>query len=273
MDKKIGIMVFPFLIFCLLLSPVHALFATWNGYVYINGSLASSGTVLTAHINNASTATASTSTGIIQTMPSNQSYYIIDLECASGTNVSFKVWDVWSNVVDQTCTGGWHANGTAYFNLSISTLSDGAACTYAGSCNSGYCVDDYCCDEACDGASEDCNVAGSLGTCTSTAAVTTTARSDGGGGGGGGGGGVAVTTTPVTTAPVTTAPGVTTTKVTTIKPATTTPTRVTTEPKPLIPLGIELSTMQIVGIIIGIVVVLTLVIFLFIRFQAVKMAT
>jgi PGF-pre-PGF domain-containing protein len=59
----------------------------------------------------------------------------------------------------------------------------------------------------------------------------------------------------------------TTTQVTTI------PTSVTTTPKPHISLGIELSTVQIVGAIIGIVVILTLVVFLFVRFQAVKMAT
>jgi len=51
------------------------------------------------------------------------------------------------------------------------------------------------------------------------------------------------------------------------------PPRVTTVPKPHIPLGIELSTMQILGIIVGIVVILALVVFLFVRFQAVKMAT
>ena len=269
MNKKIGVLSPLFLMFCLLFFPVNALYASWNGYVYINGSLSSSGTQVTAHINNASAATATTSTGSVVTMPNNQSYYIIDLECASGSNVSFKVWDVWSNVVDQTCTAGWHTNGTSYFNLSITTLSNGNTCTYAGSCTSGYCVDGYCCDSACNGADQDCNVSGSEGTCTSTAAVTTTTPS----GGGGGGGGAVTTTTTTTTTRVTTAPGVTTTtpKVTT-KPVTTIPPSVTTKPK-RVPLGIELSTLQIAGIIVGVVVILALVIFLFVRFQSVKMAT
>ena len=269
MNKKIGVLSPLFLMFCLLFFPVNALYASWNGYVYINGSLSSSGTQVTAHINNASAATATTSTGSVVTMPNNQSYYIIDLECAPGSNVSFKVWDVWSNVVDQTCTAGWHTNGTSYFNLSITTLSNGNTCTYAGSCTSGYCVDGYCCDSACNGADQDCNVSGSEGTCTSTAAVTTTTPS----GGGGGGGGAVTTTTTTTTTRVTTAPGVTTTtpKVTT-KPVTTIPPSVTTKPK-RVPLGVELSTLQIAGIIVGVVVILALIIFLFVRFQAVKMAT
>ena len=219
MNKKIGL-VFPlFLMFCLLLSPVHALYASWNGYVYINNSLASSGTRVSAHINNASTATAVTNTGTVKSMPNNQSYYIIDLECASGTNVSLKVWDIWSNVVDQTCTGGWHTNGTNYFNLSVTTLSNGNNCTYGGSCNSSFCVDGYCCNEACDGANEDCNVTGSEGTCTSTATTETTVP---GGEGEGEGEGEApastTTTTPATTAPTTaetTVPTTTTINVTT----------------------------------------------------------
>ncbi len=197
MNKKIEV-VFFLLIFCFLFSPVHALLASWNGYVYINSSLASSGTRVSAHINNASTATAVTSTGTVRTMPDNQSYYIIDLECASGTNISLKVWDIWS-VVDQTCTVGWHSNGTSYFNLSITTLSNGNTCTYAGSCTSGYCVDGYCCNEACNGANQDCNVAGHEGTCTSTATTTTVS-----GGGGGGGGGATTTIKATTTVPVTT---------------------------------------------------------------------
>jgi len=203
MNKKIGV-VFPLLMFCLFFPPVHALYASWNGYVYINDSLASSGTRVSAHVNNASTATAVTSTGAVKTLLNNQSYYIIDLECASGSNVSFKVWDVWSNVVDQTCTGGWHTNGTSYFNLSISTLANGNNCTYADSCNSGYCVDGYCCNSACDGASEDCNVSGSEGTCTSTAGATTT--SPGGGGEGESEGEGETTTTAAETTAETTQP-------------------------------------------------------------------
>ena len=261
MNRKIGIMS-PLLMFCLLLSPVHALYASWNGYVYIDSSLASSGTQVSAHINNASTATATTSTGTVKTMPNNQSYYIIDLECGAGSNVSLKVWDIWSNVVDQTCTGGWHTNGTNYFNLSVSTLSNGNTCTYAGSCNSGYCVDGYCCNSACGGANEACNVAGHEGTCTSTAAATTVAP-----GGGGGAGGVAETTTTITetTAPATTIPAKTTAKTTvkTTAPATTAPAKTTT---PFIPLEVpKIQNWMIIAIAVGVISIIVIVIFLLVR--------
>ena len=268
MNKKISVTIIFFLMICLLFSPVHALYASWNGYVYINGSLASSGTIVTAHINNASAATATTSTGTVITMPSNQSYYIIDLECASGSNVSLKVWGIWSNVVDQTCTAGWHTNGTSYFNLSISTLSNGNTCSYAAACTSGFCVDGYCCNEACNGASQDCNVAGHEGTCTSTA--TTTATTAPGGGPGGGGGGTTTSTIKITTTtavtPVTTT--VAPIKTTTILATTTTVTGKKPKPGKLEIPGIP--TVQVIGIIVGVVAIITLVVFIIVRFQSLK---
>lgn len=59
----------------------------------------------------------------------------------------------------------------------------------------------------------------------------------------------------------------------TTTPAVTTIPAVTTKPKKKLGLGIELSTMQILGVIVGIVVILALVVFMFVRFQSVKMAT
>jgi hypothetical protein len=265
MNKKISVTFIFFLMICLLFSSVHALYASWNGYVYINGSLASSGTIVTAHINNASAAAATTSTGTVVTVPSNQSYYIIDLECAPESNVSLKVWGIWSNVVDQTCTGGWHTNGTSYFNLSISILSNGNTCTYAGGCTSGFCVDGYCCNEACSGASEDCNVAGHLGTCTSTAAPATTVP-----GGGGGGGGVATTTIKITT--TTAVASVTTTAVPSETTSILATTTTTPEGKPK-PGKLEISEIptQVIGVLVGVVAIISLVVFILIRFHSIKM--
>jgi hypothetical protein len=97
---------------------------------------------------------------------------------------------------------------------------------------------------------------------------TTTTPSTGGGGGGS-------MTEKKSTTTTTTIPGATTTTppVTTVpKTMTTIPPSVTTRPK-TVPLGIELSTMQMFGVIIGIVVILSLVVFIFVRYQAVKMAT
>jgi len=41
--------------------------------------------------------------------------------------------------------------GTVYAYEFVSTLDDGASCTYAGECTSGHCVQGVCCDAPCDG--------------------------------------------------------------------------------------------------------------------------
>ena len=237
----------------------------WKGYASMSGSLAADGTYVTAHINNASAAASSTRIGggeYASDAPSG--YFSLGVEC-SGNEVTFKICGISTNIYD-TCDIGVHYNGTTpNFNISVTKLSNGVSCSYSCACSGNYC---------CSGATEYTDGSGT-GTCQNSACsapAATTAPATGVGGGGGAGGTAITTTTVVTTtAPVTTAPAVTTTKVTTEPKVTTIPPIVTTIPR--VPLGIELSTIQIVGIIVGVVVILFLIVFLFVRFQAVKMAT
>lgn len=147
--------------------------ASWWGRVTIDSANASSGTTVLADngTGNLSTAVGSYASNL----------YLADVGCSNGTAIKLRVYDLSASNV--TCLPG----AKTELNLSVSTASNGFACNYAGSCSSGFCVDGYCCNSACTGGSEDCNVAGSLGTCTSTA-VSGSSGSGGGGGGGGGGG-------------------------------------------------------------------------------------
>ena len=249
----------------LIMPIVFAVPGTWRGYVLMSGSIAANGTYVTAHLDNSSTVSATTRIAGGEYDPSvSAGYYSLDVECG-GSQVSFKVCGINPNIYED-CTSGPHYNGsTPNFNLTVTKLSNGVSCSYSCACSGNYC---------CSGATEYTDGSGT-GTCQNSAcsAPSATTTTPAGGGGGGGGGGVVTTTT--TTSPVTTVPGLTTTPGATTEPKVTTiPTRVTTQPKkPWVPLGIELSTIQIVGIIVGVIVVLFLVVFLFVRFQAVKMAT
>jgi hypothetical protein len=49
-------------------------------------------------------------------------------------------------------------------------IPQGGACTSPSQCATGFCADGACCDSACSSPLEQCNVAGQIGTCTSTAA-------------------------------------------------------------------------------------------------------
>jgi hypothetical protein len=60
-------------------------------------------------------------------------------------------------------------------------LDVGAACTSSSACESGQCVDGVCCDRACDGACEACDVAGSVGTCSTIGGAPHGTRSCGSG--------------------------------------------------------------------------------------------
>ena len=216
----------------------------WRGYIIKDGSLANSSYVVTSYTNG-----SQATNGTIY----DSGYYILPvLGSDENNNITFKVCGVYVQEAPQT----WSCGSPGYhkLNLTMNATADGTSCTYNCGCTANYCYGGVC------------------GTTTTTTPATTTAP--GGGGGGGGGGGVTTTTT-TTTKPVTTVPGITTTTpgvTTKPKPVTTIPPSVTTKPK-RVPLGVELSTLQIAGIIVGVVVILALIIFLFVRFQAVKMAT
>jgi len=244
------------------LSIVFAVPGTWAGYAHMGGSAAADDVVVTGVLNNASWA-HNTSIGGSEYDPGvPQGYYALSIDGSPGDYVNFRICGILVSMVSQDWSSGSHYNGTSpNFNLSVSKLTGGTSCSYSCACSGNYC---------CSGATEYTDGTGS-GTCQASACAAATTTAPAAAGGGGGGGGVATTTAPVTTAPaVTTEPGVTTEP----KEVTTIPPSLTTKPKkPWVPLGIELSTIQIVGIVVGVVVVLALIIFMFVRFQAVRMAT
>jgi hypothetical protein len=61
---------------------------------------------------------------------------------------------------------------TQYVCNGVAKLANGSACSSDVQCTSGYCTDGVCCDKACVAGCEACNVAGSVGTCTSHARGT-----------------------------------------------------------------------------------------------------
>ncbi len=159
----------------------------FKGHAHVNGSLAPNGTIVEIFLNGTSTVLGSAIVGEGSLGGTPQGWYTVGFEGNSENTVSFRVNNLTlisangTNVTAQTLGSNViHDN----FNLSVNKSATGVACLYAIGCSSGFCVDSYCCNTACGGASEDCNVAGSLGTCTSTA--TTSSGSSGGGGGGGG---------------------------------------------------------------------------------------
>lgn len=173
--------------------------SSWWGFVSIdaNTSTETNGSVIEAYIRGSVVANVTVGQWI-------SGYYLIDVPCNQGDNVTIRVYNLTANETAQTCVAGQ----STYLNLSANKTANGVVCTYEGGCTSGYCVDGYCCDSACTGANRGCNVAGRLGTCTSTATTTTTTTTAPAGG---------YVPSPTTTA----AP---TTTTTTIPPATTTTT-------------------------------------------------
>lgn len=175
----------PFLLTIMFALPAHAqsCCSTYVGYVYINGTLAANGTVVQTRVNS-DNVTNVTNFTVGDIGDKGQGYYIVNVPGNPGDNVSFFVNSMTviamngTNASAQPWGIGWHP-----FNLTMNTSSNGVACFSAGGCTSGFCTDGYCCNSACTGSSEDCNVAGSLGTCTSTAP-------SGGGGGSSGAGAV-----------------------------------------------------------------------------------
>src|SRR3989344_1959054 len=93
-------------------------------------------------------------------------YYLIDVECAQGDNVTLKIYGI-SALPSQTCLPNDGARQE--FNLTVNKSADGASCTYAAGCSGGYCNSNVC--------------------ASSVPSTTTTTT---GGGSGGGGAAVAV---------------------------------------------------------------------------------
>ena len=161
--------------------------STYSGFVYVNGTLAANGTVVQSVVNGAN-ATNVTNFTVGNIGDKGPGYYIVNVPGEPGDNISFKVNGIaviamnGTNASAQPWGLGWHP-----FNLTMNTSNNGVACFYSGACTTGFCTDGYCCNSACGGSDEACSVAGSLGTCTSTAAAST-------GGGGGSSGGTTVST-------------------------------------------------------------------------------
>jgi subtilisin-like proprotein convertase family protein len=71
---------------------------------------------------------------------------------------------------DANCAAGAHCfEGTELCRVD---LPNGSACERDGHCESDQCVDGFCCDTPCDGSCEQCDKAGSIGTCALSAAGT-----------------------------------------------------------------------------------------------------
>jgi PGF-pre-PGF domain-containing protein len=131
-----------FLIF--FLSTAYALPGSWRGFVYINGSLATDGTVVELFLNNAQNAANSVAVGEIATWPDG--YYLIHVEGTIGDNVTFKVNGVsiyGTNSDPQPWSIGFHPDETSYFNLTMNKTANGANCTYNSGCSSNNCASDY----------------------------------------------------------------------------------------------------------------------------------
>jgi len=165
----------------------------WKGYVrFSNGTNVADGSPLTAHINNAST--IDSTIGIGDDITNDVGEFSITVCSATGNNVSFKVWDLWTDLVDQAWSPGRHKNSSdsyGFYHLKVAQIATGQTCSYTQTCSSGFCADGYCCDTACAATNYDCNVAGALGTCTSTGTTTTECTTSSSSGGGGLGGGAA----------------------------------------------------------------------------------
>ncbi|MEK6888245.1 MAG: PGF-pre-PGF domain-containing protein [Candidatus Aenigmatarchaeota archaeon] len=173
----------------------------FKGYVFVNGSLAPNGTIVEVYVNSASSSSGAAVVGAGQLAGTRDGWYTIGFEANAGDSVVFRVNNLTLNSANGTNTSAQTlvAGGfvTENFNLSANKTANGVSCLYATGCSSGFCADSYCCNTACTDTNYDCNVAGSLGTCTSTATTTTTT------GGGGGGTGVAAASETQTLSSVT----------------------------------------------------------------------
>ena len=182
--KKFSILILAFSLALVSVSFADPYF--FRGYVHVNGPLAPNGTIVEIYVGSSSSPSNAVKLGEGWLGGFPEGRYEISVVANSGDTVSFRVNNLslivanGTNVTAQTLGSNIIHDS---FNLSVNKSSNGVACLYAIGCSSGFCTDSYCCNSACGGASEDCNVAGSLGTCTSTATTSTSTGSSGGGGG------------------------------------------------------------------------------------------
>lgn len=178
MEKTIKI--FSSLFFFILIPIVYAAppVATWWGNASIDGNYSIDGEIITAYVEGV--ATLNTTVGAY-----TAGYYLLDVPCSDGENVSFKYYDITAhptNVTNQTCSQGDRVE----LNLSITKLASGVACTAANSCTGGYCVYNvcraaatYCGDGYCDSGETCSNCVADCGSCGGGGTILT-----GGNGGG-----------------------------------------------------------------------------------------
>lgn len=171
----------------------------YKGYVYVNDSLASNGTVVQAFVNGASSATSYVTVGNGVLENTRAGWYTIGVEANVNDTLIFKVNGVaingahGSDNTTQTIQSGQIV--VENFNLSINKTSDGVACTYASGCSNNYCVHSYCrssstyCGDGYCDAGESCSAdstACDSGYACTSGCVSTGSSSSGGGSGGGG---------------------------------------------------------------------------------------
>ena len=137
--KKKIIWIFLFFSMLFLVTPAYAIPGTWRGFVFKDGSTAADGTYVIAALNNVTE--TSMTVGAVSTWADG--YYLINVVGASGDKVNFKVCGVYVGMVAQDWSDELNPNATSgspYINLSISTIANGASCTYSCACtSSGYC--------------------------------------------------------------------------------------------------------------------------------------
>lgn len=152
----------------------------WKGYASINSTIASDTTPVSAYLDGSSSAAVSTAVGAVE---ANTGYYLIHVP-SGGTNVTFKICGVTaypSNNTPQTWSAGPHPQGSSpYYNISINTQANGAACTYACGCSGGYCNSNVCANSApaatttTSPATGGTSVSGTTGTAGATTPAATT---------------------------------------------------------------------------------------------------
>ncbi len=156
--------------------------ADWFGGIAITGNTSPNGALVFSFINGSSTAHSNATLGQLAS-----GWYLIHVAAGAGSNITFKVFDISAYPTNNSPQNWTQVGNSTYLNLTADPFANSVACNYAGSCSSGFCVDGYCCNSVCSGSSQDCNVAGAVGTCTSTSSSSGGGSSGGGGGGSGGG--------------------------------------------------------------------------------------